>query len=156
TQQVTQVLAESYLSAERLELEVTESAIMHEPDKAIRDMAGFRAMGVKLAVDDFGTGYSSLAYLNRLPLDRLKIDRSFVQDIGEDPGDEAICRAVINLARSLGLETVAEGVEREEQARFLRKEGCDIGQGYLYSKPITAAELFEQWRGKDVLDIARG
>jgi diguanylate cyclase (GGDEF)-like protein len=144
-QQIAAVLADTGLDPHRLELEVTESIIMHDPDKATAALSRFKEQGVMLAVDDFGTGYSSLAYLRRLPIDRLKIDRSFVHDIGSNAGDEAICRAVIGLARSLELETVAEGVEREEQAVFLRNEGCEIAQGYLYGRPLPAEELFARY-----------
>lgn len=146
--QVRRVLKDSGLAAERLELELTESTILREPAKAISDLVDFRTMGVSLAVDDFGTGYSSLAYLKRLPIDRLKIDRSFVHDIGRDPGDEAICRAIIQLARTLGLETVAEGIEREDQAAFLLTEGCQYAQGFLYSRPLPANELYIQWHNR--------
>jgi diguanylate cyclase (GGDEF)-like protein/PAS domain S-box-containing protein len=146
--QVRQVLKDSGLAAERLELELTESTILREPAKAISDLVDFRTMGVSLAVDDFGTGYSSLAYLKRLPIDRLKIDRSFVHDIGRDPGDEAICRAIIQMARALGLETVAEGIERKDQAAFLLTEGCQYAQGFLYSRPLSADELYTQWQGR--------
>lgn len=146
--QVREVLQNTGLAADRLELELTESTILREPARAISDLVDFRTMGVSLAVDDFGTGYSSLAYLKRLPIDRLKIDRSFVHDIGRDPGDEAICRAIIQLARALGLETVAEGIEREDQAAFLRAEGCQYAQGFLYSRPLPANELFAQWQGR--------
>ncbi len=146
--QVREVLQNTGLAAERLELELTESTILREPAKAISDMVEFRTLGVSLAVDDFGTGYSSLAYLKRLPIDCLKIDRSFVHDIGRDPGDEAICRTIIQLARALGLETVAEGIEREDQAAFLLAEGCQYAQGFLYSRPLPADELFAQWHGR--------
>lgn len=147
-EQVAGALRESGLAGERLELEVTESTIMHDPDQAAVILNDLKALGVSLAVDDFGTGYSGLAYLKRLPLDRLKIDRSFVQDIGASSSDEAICRAVIGLARSLGLDTVAEGVERREQVDFLRHEGCEIGQGYLYGRPVSA-EDFQAARTND-------
>ncbi len=143
--QLTRILHETGLEAARLELEVTESTIMREPDKAIAVLNQLKALGIKLAIDDFGTGHSSLTYLKRLPLDRLKIDQSFVRDIGHDINDEAISRTVINLARTLGLETVAEGVEREEQAAFLLREGCEIGQGYFYSKPLPAGPVLEDW-----------
>lgn len=146
--QVSEVLAATGLAAERLELELTESAIMRETVKTAADMAEFRRMGVTLAVDDFGTGYSSLAYLKHLSVDRLKIDRSFVRDIGLDVGDEAICRAVIQLARTLELETIAEGVEREDQAGFLLAEGCNYAQGYLYSKPVSALEFGKDWSAR--------
>lgn len=146
--QVKEVLQEAGLAPNRLFLELTESTIMQDPEKAANAMAEFKEMGVKLAVDDFGTGYSSMAYLKRLPLDRLKIDRSFIKDIGQDANDEAICKAIIQLAKSLGLETVAEGVEEESHAEFLKALGCDVAQGYLYSKPVPALELAAKWQKK--------
>lgn len=144
--QVKEVLQDTGLAAERLFLELTESTIMQDPEKAATAMTEFKQMGVKLAVDDFGTGYSSMAYLKRLPLDRLKIDRSFIKDIGQDANDEVICKAIIQLAKSLGLETVAEGVEEEAHAEFLKALGCDVAQGYLYSKPVPAQELAVRWK----------
>ncbi|ACV27435.1 EAL domain-containing protein [Kangiella koreensis] len=146
--QVESVLKETGLAAERLYLELTESTIMQDPQQASLAMTEFQKMGVKLAVDDFGTGYSSMAYLKRLPLDRLKIDRSFIKDIGADTNDEVICKAIVQLAKSLGLETVAEGVEEESQAEFLKGLGCDVAQGYLYSKPVPALELTASWKKK--------
>jgi len=144
---VTRVAAllERYrLEPSMLELELTESIVMESAEHCRENMRQLRALGVKLAIDDFGTGYSSLAYLKRLPLDRLKIDRSFVQDIGGDADDEAIVRAMIAMARSLGLDTVGEGVEEHSQLQFLAAEGCAVGQGYLFSRPVPAEEL-EQW-----------
>ena len=125
-----------------LEVEITETVLMADPSAATRTLAKLKAMGIRLAVDDFGTGYSSLGYLKHFPLDVLKIDRSFVSDLEQDENDRALCRAMISMARSLGLEVVAEGIETENQRQFLRYEGCQVGQGFLMSKPISA-EAFE-------------
>jgi len=140
-QLVSDALASSGLDGTRLELEVTESMIMSDTDQALAVLQDLRALGVKLAIDDFGTGYSSLSYLKRLPMHRLKIDQSFVSDIGLENNGEAIVRAIIALGHSMGLEIVAEGVEYEHQAEFLRQEGCDISQGYLYSRPLEPDAL---------------
>jgi len=133
------------MPAGQLELEVTESVIMNQSGRALETLEALRQLGVFLAIDDFGTGYSSLAYLRQLPVHRLKIDYSFVRDIGRDPNDEAIARAIISLGHSLGLEIVAEGVERAEQADFLLRESCDVAQGYLYARPVPADELVAAW-----------
>jgi diguanylate cyclase (GGDEF)-like protein len=143
---VAQVLKESGLSPGLLELEITESTIMREPDIALVALRDLKKLGLSLAVDDFGTGHSSLAYLKRLPFDRVKIDQAFVRDIGRSTNDEAICRAVIDLGRTLGLETIAEGVEREEQAAFLKAEGCAFVQGYLYGRPLPAEAFRQAWQ----------
>jgi len=139
--QVADVLAATGLAAQRLELEITESMLMKEPEQAIEVLQAVRAQGVRLAIDDFGTGYSSLAYLQRMPMSRLKIDRAFVSEIDSHPGNQQICRTVIELARSLGLETLAEGVERAQEGDFLREGGCALAQGYLYARPLPASEL---------------
>jgi EAL domain-containing protein (putative c-di-GMP-specific phosphodiesterase class I) len=118
-----------------LELELTESVIMDCPARAIDLMRRLAALGVSFAIDDFGTGYSSLAYLKRFPIDRLKIDRTFVQDLGFDEGDAAICQSIIGLAHSLSIRTVAEGIETEQQLAWLRARGCDELQGFLLGRP---------------------
>jgi len=136
---VAQVLAESGLPPEQLELEVTESAIMEDPDAAQKLLLSLRALGVRLAIDDFGTGYSSLARLKRLPVDKLKLDQSFVRGLPDDPEDAAIARAVIALGKSLGLKVLAEGIEQPAQAEFLRELGCNYGQGYHFGHPQPVA-----------------
>lgn len=142
-------LLETYdLPASVLELEITESVIMAVAD-AFSVLEAIRALGVKLSIDDFGTGYSSLAYLKQLPVDILKIDRAFVTGIGTGIDSEAIIRTIIGLARSLGLRTVAEGVEERAQVDFLQREGCTTIQGYFYGRP-QAAELFVQdWQARN-------
>jgi diguanylate cyclase (GGDEF)-like protein len=138
---VRRVLQKTGLPANKLELEVTESFIMGESQQAIMSLNELRSLGLALAVDDFGTGYSSLSHLKSLPIHRLKIDRSFIRDIPDDPNDMAITRAVIALANSLSLELVGEGVETEVQRRFLLDEGCRFGQGYLFQRPLGADEM---------------
>lgn len=134
-QKVASVLAETGLPPEQLELEVTESAIMEDPDAALKLLTSLRALGVRLAIDDFGTGYSSLARLKRLPVDKLKLDQSFVRGLPDDSEDAAIARAVIALGKSLGLRVLAEGIEQPAQADFLRELGCNYGQGYHFGRP---------------------
>ena len=124
-----------------IELEITESQLMHDPQHAIRVMRALRDAGMTIAVDDFGTGFSSLAYLNRFPLNALKIDRSFVKDITTDKDHAVIARTIIEMAHSLGFTVVAEGVETEEQAALLRLLRCQLAQGFLFAKPMPAGEL---------------
>jgi diguanylate cyclase (GGDEF)-like protein/PAS domain S-box-containing protein len=139
---VANALTVSGLPAELLELEITESSVMENPQEAILILQRLGGMGVTLAIDDFGTGYSSLAYLKLFPIDHLKIDRSFVADIETDLNDRAIAFGTIALAHSLGLKVIAEGVETEDQLELLRTNGCDEVQGYLMSKPLYGAAAF--------------
>jgi diguanylate cyclase (GGDEF)-like protein/PAS domain S-box-containing protein len=133
-------LAVSGLPASALELELTESMIMGNPQDSVAILAKLKALGLTIAIDDFGTGYSSLSYLKRFPIDTLKIDQEFVRDITEDPDDAAITSAIITLAHSLELNVVAEGVETQAQLNFLRQGGCDQVQGFLLSKPLSAED----------------
>jgi len=138
---VARVLAETGLEAPLLELEITESMVMRNPAHAVALLDSLKAMGVHLSIDDFGTGYSSLSYLKRFPIDNLKIDRSFIQDLPADGEDAAITRAIIAMAHSLRLTVVAEGVETEKQRTFLHQHGCNEMQGFLFSKPLSAEDF---------------
>ena len=140
-QSVRRILAETGLPPSRLELEITESTVMHGVDDAIATLTELRSMGIRLAIDDFGTGYSSLAYLRRFPLDRLKIDRSFLADIDTDRDAASLLTSIVLLGRSLGLQLVAEGVERFAQAEFLRTLECERVQGFHFYQPVTAEEV---------------
>ncbi|HEX9190275.1 MAG TPA: EAL domain-containing protein [Vicinamibacteria bacterium] len=135
------VLAETRLAADLLELEITESLAMQKPEITRSTLRDLRALGVRLAIDDFGTGYSSLSFLREFPIDTLKVDRTFVRDIDRDSGAATIVATVIAMARTLGLQVVAEGVEREEQLRVLRELGCDRAQGYLFGRPLWPGAL---------------
>ncbi|MEN3365739.1 MAG: hypothetical protein V7606_3013 [Burkholderiales bacterium] len=138
---ILRALDASGLDSEYLELELTESLVMQDPEEVIGILLHLKQMGLRLTIDDFGTGYSSLSYLQRLPVDGLKIDQSFVRDIGADPNDAIIARAVISLGHSLGLSVIAEGVSKPEQLNFLRENGCDEMQGFLYSRPLPFGQL---------------
>ncbi|MEJ2420025.1 MAG: EAL domain-containing protein, partial [Exilibacterium sp.] len=140
---IIQILKENSLAPKYLELELTETIPMEDPAAAIDITTRLHQSGIKLSIDDFGTGYSSLSYLKRLNIHKLKIDQSFVRDIATDPEDEEIVRAIIGLAKSLKMRTIAEGVETIEQLEILRAQGCDEIQGFYYSKPLTAM-AFEQ------------
>jgi EAL domain-containing protein (putative c-di-GMP-specific phosphodiesterase class I) len=141
---VQQVLAMHPELRGGFELELTESMLMSDPVRAGGLLAGLRALGVRMAVDDFGTGYSSLAYLKRLPIDDLKIDRYFLRDMATDPRDRALVQAVVDLGHTLGLRVVAEGVEDAASLDLLRQMGCDDAQGYFISRPATA-DAIQQW-----------
>lgn len=137
---IFQVLQKTNLDPSLLELEITESILIDSADHAIDTLKRLKRLGVQLAIDDFGTGYSSLSYLKQFPIDRLKIDKSFIADITTDPGDQAIARAVIAIAASMKLQVTAEGVETLEQMQFLKKENCGDAQGYHISRPMTAQD----------------
>ncbi|MBS3951527.1 MAG: EAL domain-containing protein [Methylomicrobium sp.] len=138
---IKKVLDETGLPAEYLELEITEGILMEQADQALITLANLKTLGVSLAVDDFGTGYSSLSYLKRFPLDKLKIDRSFVDGLGTDENDQAIVKAVIAMGHSLGIKTLAEGVETTQQLNILKQLGCQFYQGYLFGKPMKPADI---------------
>ena len=138
---IASALSDYDLSPHLLELEITESSLMRNPEEAAILLRELSEMGFRLSVDDFGTGYSSLGYLKRFPLDALKIDRSFVADIESDRDSASIAAAVIALAHSLGLKVVAEGVEQDSQMDYLRSLKCDLAQGYLLGRPMPADEL---------------
>ena len=133
---VTVALRESGLPATRLELEITESLLLADNEPTLKTLHDLRALGVRISMDDFGTGYSSLSYLRSFPFDKIKIDRSFMRDLGKGPDSIAIVRAVIGLGHSLGMSTTAEGVETEAQLEAVRAEGCDEVQGYYFSPPL--------------------
>jgi hypothetical protein len=138
---VEQGLRSSGLAPELLELEITESVMLQTPELTLKLLHRLRRGGVRVAIDDFGTGYSSLSYLSKLPIDRLKIDRTFVASSLMEVNSAVIIEAVISLARSLGMSTIAEGVETEAQRRFLRQQGCQEIQGYLLARPMPAAAI---------------
>lgn len=145
-------LEDSGLPADRLELEITESALAERPEEALMVLRSLKEIGLRLAIDDFGTGYSSLAHLKRFPIDVLKIDQSFIRDIPQSADDMAISRAVIAMGQSMGMEVLAEGVETAAQLDFLRRHGCNFYQGYLCSRPVPAAEFALLLRS----DVERG
>jgi EAL domain-containing protein (putative c-di-GMP-specific phosphodiesterase class I) len=140
-ERVAQALEDSALPAGALELEVTESLIMRDLAQSVGKMRELKAMGVSLSIDDFGTGYSSLSALKSFPISSLKIDKSFVAELADNPDDQAIAMAVISLGHKLNLRVIAEGVETEQQCRFLRENDCDEMQGYLFSPPIPPEQV---------------
>jgi EAL domain-containing protein (putative c-di-GMP-specific phosphodiesterase class I) len=151
---IAAVLAETGLPPAALELELTESLFMHDVAQGVNLLHELKSLGVALSIDDFGTGYSSLSYLRNFPIDVLKIDRSFVNDIATDADDAAIVVSVIALAHNLELRVIAEGVESEEQLEFLRRHGCDEIQGYYFSRPVEAAALQQMLQDRKQLTSA--
>jgi len=138
---VTAALARSGLSPHRLVLEIAEALLMREPEANARRLSALKALGVRIAIDDFGTGYSTLTQLQLLPVDALKIDRSFVSGIANNPESGALVHTLVQLGKTIGLETYAEGVEDTDQLRRLVREQCDRGQGYLFARPVALADL---------------
>ncbi len=134
-------LAESGLEPRHLTLEVTETALMRDPKATGQQLHALKRIGVGIAIDDFGTGYSSLSYLRQFPADTLKIDRSFITDIATSRESDALVHTLVELGKSLGIETLAEGIEDQSQVDALRREGCDYGQGFWFSRPIEAEAL---------------
>ena len=142
-----------------LEIELTESIIMTDTEHTVKILQELKNLGIRLSIDDFGTGFSSLSYLKTMPIDVIKIDRSFIRDIPSDADDIAITTAIINMAHSLGIEVVAEGVETMEQFELLKELGCDNIQGYLFMKPAGAQEteaFIERWQPSSIMDFLRG
>jgi diguanylate cyclase len=127
-----------------LALDITEGVLINASEDNVRTLDALKRMGIRLELDDFGTGYSSLSYLKHFPLDGVKIDKSFVEGLGEDTTDKAVVRTIIDLCHTLGLEVVAEGIETSEQAAMLRAMGCDSGQGYYFGRPLPGEEFAEQ------------
>jgi EAL domain-containing protein (putative c-di-GMP-specific phosphodiesterase class I) len=143
---IAHALKESGLDPHLLELEITESMVMYNPDKAVKLLTELKAMGASIAIDDFGIGYSSLSQLKRFPIDTIKVDRSFIKDLMENKEDAAITEAIIAMGKSLKLNVIAEGVETNDQANFLRDHKCDEMQGYYFSKPIPQNEFADLLR----------
>jgi EAL domain-containing protein (putative c-di-GMP-specific phosphodiesterase class I) len=152
-ERIASALEESGLEAAFLELELTESLIMQDLGQAVATMTKLRELGVQLSIDDFGTGYSSLAALKTFPINRLKIDKSFIDDVASSESDRAVVKAIIALGQNLRLKVIAEGVETVEQVAFLRDNHCDEIQGYHVSRPIPASAV-EEWLNSWSLAIA--
>jgi diguanylate cyclase (GGDEF)-like protein len=152
---IAHLLATWNLTAAALHLEITESSLMADPDRALAVLGRLRELGLSIAIDDFGTGYSSLAYLKRLPVAELKLDRSFVRDMASDHRDRAIVRSTVELAHNLGLRVVAEGVEDRASQELLALLGCDQAQGYYISRPLPAADLTDWLRDRSQLPDLR-
>jgi EAL domain-containing protein (putative c-di-GMP-specific phosphodiesterase class I) len=153
-QDVAAALADFQLDPHSLVLEITESALMQRTDLMLRTLQELKASGVRLAIDDFGMGYSSLSYLHRFPVDILKIDKSFIDRLGDESAAPGLTSAIVALGATLRMETVAEGVELASQAVELTRLKCRFAQGYFFSRPVTAEEVEEKWLGKTVTGSA--
>ncbi len=151
---VSHALATSGLKPGALTLEITETALMRNPEQTARRLHAVKDLGVRIAIDDFGTGYSSFAHLKQFPVDALKIDRSFISQVSENPEGETLLRTLVQLGKALSIETLAEGIELEHQLELLQDERCDSGQGFLFARPLSvedAEALLENWRAGDRL-----
>jgi len=147
-QDVKIALSDFKLDAKFLEIEITEEVLVRDQNSCVDVLNQVRALGISVAVDDFGTGYSSLGYLNKFPLSKLKIDRSFVTDIDTDKNNYAIVEAIIALSQSLGIKVIAEGIETHQELQVLKQLECDVGQGYLFSKPLTVDDFTNTYVGR--------
>jgi EAL domain-containing protein (putative c-di-GMP-specific phosphodiesterase class I) len=153
--EVREALAQSGLDPAALTLEITETTLMSNADETARRLVAIKELGVRIAIDDFGTGYSSLAYLQRFPVDALKIDRSFISRVSQDPEGDTLIRTLVQLGKSLSIETLAEGIEQSRELTLLKEENCDSGQGFLFARPLEleACDLFlRDWIGGAVTD----
>jgi EAL domain-containing protein (putative c-di-GMP-specific phosphodiesterase class I) len=153
-EKLRQLLEAHTVPAPLLELEITESAVMRHPETMLRRLQAIRDLGVMLSIDDFGTGYASLTYLKRLPLQTLKIDKSFIMNLAADSADQRIVRSSIQLAHGFGMKVVAEGVESAAVARQLRAEGCDYAQGFYFARPQSAADIEATWLASHAAESA--
>jgi len=150
---VHRAIRDSGLRADALTLEITETALMRNPDQTARRLHAIKALGVRIAIDDFGTGYSSFAHLKQFPVDALKIDRSFISQLSENPEGEALLRTLVQLGKALSIETLAEGIELHQQLSLLREEHCDSGQGFLFARPLPVEDMeafLLNWRASDI------
>jgi EAL domain-containing protein (putative c-di-GMP-specific phosphodiesterase class I) len=156
--QYVDMLEKFQIPVDVVELELTETGMMEDPEKCLEELSEFHKLGVKLSIDDFGTGYSSLDYLRRLPMHLLKIDQSFTRGIGQSEHDEEIVRVMIRMAHAMGLEVICEGVETRAQLDFLRKHDCDLAQGYYFCKPRTVTEITDVMLGirNGTIDLMEG
>ena len=152
---VRRALADAGVDPKYLEIELTETAVMSDPEESLDILERLSRMGVIVSVDDFGTGYSSMSYLRRFPIDKLKIDRSFIANVMTSVDDASIVRAIISLAHGLRLKVVAEGVENAEQVKFLQDLGCDQYQGFYFSRPVDSAVFEEMLRSGNAPDFER-
>jgi predicted signal transduction protein with EAL and GGDEF domain len=152
--QIARVLSQTGLDPRRLELELTENIVMQDIDAVANDLRELNRLGVAIAIDDFGTGYSSLSYIKKLPVQRIKIDQTFVRNMTQDPNDAAIVRAIITLGRSLGLEVIAEGVETTRQLEVLQESGCTLAQGFMLGRPVPSAAISALFQDKRALSAS--